>query len=136
MITSLAAFVVLALAPEASPQALAGVQSAHQSAPLASESLAAGRKAEALATLTRAVAEDPNDPAILINLGIALAQQGDDAQALAAFEQALSIRPVDLDIADGTSTDSRRLARKAIRMLERGEFRVVAARKDQLTLRD
>ena len=136
MITSLAAFVVLALAPEASPVAVVGVQSAHQSAPLAADSLAAGRKGEAIAALTRAIAEDPNDPAVLINLGIAYAQQGDDAKARAAFEQALSSRPIDLDIADGTSTDSRRLARKAIRMLDRGEFRVAAARKDQLTLRD
>jgi hypothetical protein len=40
-----------------------------------------------------------------------------------------------LETADGTSTDSRRLARKALKMLERGEFRVAPAHGEQLTYR-
>lgn len=105
---------------------------------LAVQPLAAGRADQALATLQKASAADPHDPAVLINLGIAYAHAGDDMKARAAFEQALTCHQVvELDTADGTSTDSRRLARKAIRMLDRGEFRPSAqTRGDQLTLRD
>ncbi|MBU7581109.1 MAG: tetratricopeptide repeat protein, partial [Porphyrobacter sp.] len=80
---------------------------------------------------------NPHDAAVLINLGIAYAQAGHDAKARAAFEQALACHEViELDTADGSATDSRRLARKAIKMLERGEFRPAAARAGQLTYRD
>lgn len=100
---------------------------------LAVQPLAAGRAAQALATLEKASAADPHDAAVLINLGIAYAHAGDDAKARAAFERALACHEVvELDTADGTATDSRRLAKKAIRMLERGEFRPTS----QLTLRD
>jgi len=104
---------------------------------LAVQPLVAGRSEQALATLEKASAADPHDAAVLINLGIAYAQAGDEAKARAAFEQALACDEViELDTADGTSTDSRRLARKAIKMLERGEFRPIPARAGQLTLRD
>jgi len=104
---------------------------------LAVQPLVAGRSEQALATLEKASAADPHDAAVLINLGIAYAQAGDEAKARVAFEQALACDEViELDTADGTSTDSRRLARKAIKMLERGEFRPVPARAGQLTLRD
>lgn len=104
---------------------------------LAAQTLAAGREDEALAVLQRAAAADPHDPAVLINLGIAYAHKGEDAKARAAFESALTCHEVvELDTADGTATDSRRLARKAIRMLERGEFRPASARGEQLTYRD
>jgi tetratricopeptide (TPR) repeat protein len=101
---------------------------------LAAQPLAAGRKDEALAVLERASAADPHDPAVLINLGIAYAHKGEEAKARAAFEAALACREVvELETADGTVTDSRRLARKALRMLARGEFR---PRSQQLTYRD
>ncbi len=104
---------------------------------LAVQSLSAGRADQALATLERARAADPHDAAVLINLGIAHAQAGNDARARAAFEQALACHEVvELDTADGSATDSRRLARKAIRMLERGEFRSDFARNDRLTRRN
>ena len=104
---------------------------------LAAQPLAAGRADQALATLEKASAADPHDAAVLINLGIAYAQAGYDAKARAAFEQALACHEVvELDTADGTATDSRRLARKAIKMLERGEFRSDLARADRLTRRD
>ena len=104
---------------------------------LAVQPLVAGRSEQALATLEKASAADPHDAAVLINLGIAYAQAGDEAKARVAFEQALACDEViELDTADGTSTDSRRLARKAIKMLKRGEFRPVPARAGQLTLRD
>ncbi len=104
---------------------------------LAAETLAAGRGEEALVTLQKASAADPHDPAVLINLGIAYAHAGDEVKARAAFQQALTCQEViELDTADGTTTDSRKLARKAIRMLERGEFRPAATRAGQLTYRD
>jgi len=90
--------------------------------------------AAGLATLVRATAANPHDPAVLINLGIAYAQKGDDAKARTAFEAALACHEVvELDTADGSATDSRRLARKALKMLERGEFR---SRSEQLTYRN
>lgn len=104
---------------------------------LAARTLAAGRSDEARATLERASLADPHDPAVLINLGIAYAQAGDEAKARAAFAKALACEEViELDTADGGTTDSRRLARKALRMLDRGEFRADAGRTGQLTMRN
>jgi predicted Zn-dependent protease len=104
---------------------------------LAVQPLSAGRAESALVTLENASAADPHDAAVMINLGIAYAQTGDDAKARAAFEQAAACHEVvELDTADGTATESRRLARKALKMLARGEFRSFALRPEQLTLRD
>lgn len=116
---------------------VAALQSEAQGGDLAAQTLAAGRGEEALARLQRASAANPHDAAVLINLGIAYAQAGEDTKARVAFEQALACHEVvELDTADGTATDSRRLARKAIKMLDRGEFRPAAARAGQLTYRD
>lgn len=104
---------------------------------LAAKPLAAGQKEEAIAVLEKASAADPDDAAVLINLGIAYAQAGDEDKARAAFEAAIASRDViELDTADGATTDSRRLARKALKMLERGEFRPADARGEQLTYRN
>lgn len=125
----------LPAAPLADPAAQ--MQSPAQTSDLAAQPLVAGRADQAIVMLEKASATDPHDAAVLINLGIAYAQQGDDAKARAAFEQALACHEViELDTADGSATDSRRLARKAIRMLERGEFRAVNTRSEQLTYRD
>ncbi|MBA4768637.1 MAG: hypothetical protein H2049_13530, partial [Porphyrobacter sp.] len=79
----------------------------------------------------------PGDAAVLINLGIAYARMGDETRARDAFRQALACEEVvELETADGLATDSRRLARKALKMLERGEFRAAAASAEQLTFRD
>lgn len=121
---------------------VAGLPAAHHAhladAPeLAAQPLAAGRSDQALATLERASAAAPQDPAVLINLGIAYANIGDDGRARAAFEAAAASNDVvELDTADGSTIDSRRLARKALRMLDRGEFRPAPSRTEQLTLRD
>jgi Tfp pilus assembly protein PilF len=110
------------------------MQAAPEGRELAAQPLAAGRMDEALAVLERASAADPHDAAVLINLGIAYAQAGDEVKARAAFQQALACDEViELDTADGTATDSRRLARKALKMLDRGEFRAVPERAGQLT---
>lgn len=104
---------------------------------LAVQPLVTGRAEQALATLEKASAADPHDAAVMINLGIAYAQAGDEVKARAAFEQALACHEVvELDTADGTATDSRRLARRAIKMLARGEFRPAAGAASQLTWRD
>ncbi|KWV94159.1 MULTISPECIES: hypothetical protein [unclassified Erythrobacter] len=67
------------------------------------------------------LAED--DPARLINHGIALARTGNYEAARAAFEAAASARnSVELETAQGKWVDSRRLARKALAMLDKGEF--------------
>lgn len=133
MFVSALAFTLIA----ATPSADAYVVTLADAPELAAQTLAAGRSSEALATLENAVATDPHDPAVLINLGIAYAQAGDEAKARAAFQQALTCEEaIELDTADGSTTDSRKLARKAIRMLERGEFRAGTARAGQLTYRD
>lgn len=90
---------------------------------LSSNALARGEIQLAIQRLRQELERRPEDPALLINLGIALAQSGDDAAAQEMFERALvSSSPTGLETAGGELVDSRRLARKAIRMLERGEF--------------
>lgn len=95
---------------------------------LAAATLSEGESVRAIAMLKTALEEHPGDPAILINLGIAYAQAGSDAEARASFEAALASREVvELQTASGRDTDSRRLARRALGMLERGEFRPTAS---------
>lgn len=126
---------VAAMPPPAAPAA--GLVSNGEGGELAAQTLAAGHEDEALVTLERASAANPHDPAVLINLGIAYAQNGEEAKARAAFEAALTCHEVvELDTADGNATDSRRLARKALKMLARGEFRSEATRGEQLTYRN
>ncbi len=133
MSVTLFAMALMAATPQAAAPG-AALANAGDSGELAAQTLAAGREDEALAVLQRASAADPHDAAVLINLGIAYAHKGEDAKARAAFEAALACHEVvELDTADGTATDSRRLARKALRMLDRGEFR---PRGEQLTYRD
>ncbi|WP_073973252.1 tetratricopeptide repeat protein [Erythrobacter donghaensis] len=125
------AFLALALAA-ASPLA-----QATEAPELAARTLAAGRAQQAVTVLEKASAADPHDAAVLINLGIAYAQTGDETRARDAFRQALACHEVvELETADGLATDSRRLARKALKMLERGEFRSSAVAAGQLTYRD
>jgi len=104
---------------------------------LASASLADGETAKAIQLIEAQLKQYPGDPALLINLGIAHAQSGNDEEALTQFKAALASRDVvELDTADGRTTNSRRLARQAIAMLERGEFRPAASDADRLTLRN
>jgi tetratricopeptide (TPR) repeat protein len=134
---TLTAFAIALLATSA-PAAAATPSAMMAAAPeLAVQPLVTGKAEQALATLEKASAANPHDAAVLINLGIAYAQSGDDLKARAAFEQALACHEVvELDTADGTATDSRRLARKALKMLARGEFRPGTSAASQLTYRD
>lgn len=116
------------------PAALAAAEAAPE---LAAGTIAAGRAQQAIPALEKASAADPRDAAVLINLGIAYAQTGNEVRAREAFQQALACEDVvELDTANGTATDSRRLARKALKMLDRGEFRTAALSTGQLTYRD
>lgn len=132
-------FAVAALcAGAAQAQSLASndANGATADAGLAAESIVEGKTLHAIAILEAELEKHPGDPALLINLGIAQAQDGDDAAARANFEAALASREVvELATADGRATDSRRLARRALAMLDRGAFRA-QTRNDQISLRD
>lgn len=64
-----------------------------------------------------------DDPAALINLGIAHARNGDRQTAKAMFTRAFYAREwVELETATGDWVDSRTLARQALAMLDEGRF--------------
>lgn len=64
---------------------------------------------------------DVEDPARLINLGVAHAMAGDREQARSLFERAATSRErYDLETATGQWIESRRLALKALAALDRG----------------
>ncbi|MEM7701821.1 MAG: hypothetical protein AAF251_07780 [Pseudomonadota bacterium] len=127
-ITSAVAALLLASAPA---QAAETTAAAVEKTALASDHLAKGQAFTAIAALEKEIEAAPQDPALLINLGIAHAQAGDVANARVMFDRALvSSEPIELETADGEVIDSRRLARKAIRMLERGEFTTKLTRRD------
>ncbi len=65
---------------------------------------------------------DANDPAVLINLGVAYARQGDNARARAAFEKVIAAERFDLETASGAWVDSRALAFKALAALDSGNL--------------
>ncbi|MDJ0643050.1 MAG: tetratricopeptide repeat protein [Erythrobacter sp.] len=95
----------------------------------AASSIARGETTTAIASLEIERQASPDDPALLINLGIAYAHIGKEEKAREMFDAALkSDNPVELETADGNATDSRRLARKAMAMLARGEFRAATNR--------
>jgi len=128
IITTAVAALLLSSAPAEQAATNTG---ALENAALASDHLAKGQAFTAIDSLEKSVKEAPQDPALLINLGIAHAQAGDASMARTMFERALVSRePVELETADGGVIDSRRLARKAIRMLERGEFTTKLTRRD------
>ena len=116
----------------AAPAALAGSPIADKDAEsiansateFAADLIMAGDKRAAMMRLEEKRDADPKDPAILINLGIAYAQLGYDQKARDQFKGALSSDvSQDLELADGRTMESRRLARRALQMLDRGEFR-------------
>jgi Flp pilus assembly protein TadD len=83
------------------------------------EDIAAGRADEAIRTIEARLASDPDDPALLINLGAAYARRGDSDRAAKALEAAIaSDTRYDLELADGSWTDSRHAARRALEALQ------------------
>ena len=101
-------------------------------ADVAFEELSEGRNEAAILRIenNEALAED--NPARLINLGIAHAREGDEAEARALFRSVVrSDTTVMLETATGEWVEARTLAKRALRMLDLGEFadaRRVAAR--------
>ena len=111
-------------------------EKASDAGPLSVAALVEGRNIEAIAELEASGAVASDDPGQLINLGIAYAREGDDDVARAMFVAALtSSEPIELETADGSLTDSRRLARKALRMLDAGVF-ISAQPTERVTMRD
>lgn len=93
------------------------------SADVAYEELAANRNQAAIAVLEEAADAEADDPARLINLGIAYARAGREQEARDLFRSAArSETALRLEVAGGDWVDSRDLARRALRMLDRGEF--------------
>lgn len=98
---------------------------------VAYEPLMEGRTTEAVEQLQSSSQSSPDDPGVQINLGIAYARQGRDAEARAMFEAAMhNAERLTLETANGEWKDSRHLARLALAMLARGDFQQarVAAR--------
>ena len=87
---------------------------------VAYEDIAAGRTAQAIRAIEARLEADPDDPALLINLGAAYAREGDAARAARAFQAAIdSETRYDLELHDGSWVDSRRAARQALETLQR-----------------
>lgn len=87
---------------------------------VAYEEIAAGKTDEAIRAIEARLATDPDDPALLINLGAAYARKGDNARAAQAFQAAIdSDTRYELELADGTWADSRHAARRALETVQR-----------------
>jgi hypothetical protein len=83
--------------------------------------LASGDASGAIARIEAGGGAQRNDPAALINLGSANARLGRLESARQYYVAAITRgEPQDLELADGRWIDSRRAARLALRMLDRG----------------
>ena len=133
MMTTAASIALIMTSASAATQA----DTTPESKELAVEALEKGRAAQAIVALEQRVEKSPEDPALLINLGIAYAQAGVTNAARAMFERAAASKDrVELETAEGRFTDSRLLARRALGMLKRGEFAPVEPSAATLTRRD
>lgn len=85
---------------------------------VAYEAIAEGRTDDAIRTIEPQLANDPHDPALLINLGAAYARRGNAEQAARAYQAAIdSETHYQLELADGTWADSRQAARRGLEAL-------------------
>lgn len=90
---------------------------------VAFEQLANGEIQQAIARLEAARAQNPDDPALLINLGSAYAQAGNREKAAEYYRAAIeSDERYRLELADGDWIDSRYAARMALSALEGNEL--------------
>lgn len=90
---------------------------------VAYDELASGDTAAAIDKIEKDSVQDGDHPARLINLGIAYARAGRTDDARAMFEAAAeSDTRYRLETAGGEWMDSRDLARRALAMLDNGEF--------------
>jgi Flp pilus assembly protein TadD len=112
-LAALAAAAQLTCTPGAEPS---GIEQ-HE---VAYEAIAAGRADDAIRALEAQLAKNPHDPALLINLGAAYAKRGDAERAARAYQAAIdSDTRYELELADGTWTDSRQAARLGLETLQR-----------------
>ena len=90
---------------------------------VAFDQLAAGENRAAIVEITQNDTLDNNDPARLLNLGVAYAREGEIEQARELFRAAVfSDERQLLETASGEWVDSRVLARLALAKLNGGEF--------------
>lgn len=100
----------------------ASVEPAHTVALAQAQNDATNDAAVVKIDATKAIESD--DPARLINLGIAYAREGREDVARTLLKAAMTSKNrADLETASGKWRDSRSLARQAMRMLEDGQFR-------------
>ena len=101
----------------------ATVDSAAQERDVAYTELTNGETQAAITRLEAALVENPDDPALLINLGSAYAEIGNREQAARCYEAAATsdIR-YRLELANGDWIDSRRAARMAMNALKEREL--------------
>lgn len=91
---------------------------------VAFEELSDGQNTAAIDRIEQNADLDRDDPARLINLGIAHARKGNDLEAREMFMAAARNQTrYQLETAQGEWMDSRDIARRALAMLDRGEFR-------------
>ncbi len=88
--------------------------------PVAFAELTSGHSQQAIDALQKSKGVESNDPSRLINLGTAYARMGRTAEAARMFKAAmLSDIRYDLQLADGTTMDSRAAARLALQKLNK-----------------
>ena len=131
----LIAALALTLGASAQPDASA-IEVVQSSGDLAVAPLLARRHDEAIAVLEQSRIRAPHDPAVLINLGVAYAQIGEEEAARVLFSEARTKQAAfDVATSDGRVADPGLVARRAIRMLADGEFRTNRQAASQLPLR-
>lgn len=105
------------MAAQASPAT--PIEGGTETREVAYEQIVSGENAAAIALLEEARQQQPEDPAILINLGAAYLESGDFDRAAQCYRDAIeSDVRYRVELADGSWSDSRNLARRALRNLE------------------
>jgi Tfp pilus assembly protein PilF len=103
--------------------ATTGTTEATQQIDAAYEQLVGGEAQAAIVRLETALADNPGDPALLINLGSAYAETGNLERAAEYYQAALSSSDrYRLELAKGEWVDSRTAARRALQTLEASGF--------------
>lgn len=94
-----------------------------QQVDVAADEMAAAQNAAAIEHLENSADLDADDPARLMNLGVAYARAGRLDEARAMFEAVIaSDTRVRLETVEGEWVDSRRLAYRALAMLDNGQL--------------
>ena len=110
---------VALMVAQAAPAAMMAGMNDDQHRDAAYEELSQGETDSAIARLEANLAQNPEDPALLINLGSAWAVRGDKDKAADYYRAAArSDVRYQLELADGEWIDSRAAARLALRTLE------------------